>query len=55
MLQMLGQDEVESILSEQKKIKINCDFCNKLYLFDAVDAATLFTENEVITASKAIH
>lgn len=55
MLQMLGQDEVESILSEQKKIKINCDFCNKLYLFDAVDAATLFTENEVINASKAIH
>jgi molecular chaperone Hsp33 len=55
MLQMLGQDEVESILSEQEKIEINCDFCNKQYLFDAVDAATLFTENEVINASKAIH
>ncbi len=55
MLQMLGQDEVESILSEQEKIEINCDFCNKQYLFDAVDAATLFTENPVVKNSKAIH
>lgn len=55
MLQMLGQEEVESILSEQEKIEINCDFCNKQYLFDAVDAATLFTDNPVVKNSKAIH
>ena len=55
MLQMLGREEIESILSEQEKIEIHCDFCNKQYLFDAVDAATLFTEGDVIKASKAIH
>lgn len=55
MLQMLGQDEVESILSEQEKIEINCDFCNKQYLFDAVDAATLFIDNPVVKNSKSVH
>ncbi len=55
MLQMLGKDEVESIIAEQNQVKINCDYCNKEYLFDAVDAATLFTDSEVIKASKAIH
>jgi molecular chaperone Hsp33 len=55
MLQMLGKDEVESIIAEQNQVKINCDYCNKEYLFDAVDAATLFTDNEVVKASKAIH
>jgi molecular chaperone Hsp33 len=55
MLQMLGQDEVESILSEQEKIEIHCDFCNKQYLFDAVDAATLFIDNPIVDNSKIIH
>jgi molecular chaperone Hsp33 len=55
MLQMLGREEVESILSEQEKIEIHCDFCNKQYLFDAVDAATLFTDGDVIKVSQAIH
>lgn len=55
MLQMLGQEEVESILSEQEKIEIHCDFCNKQYLFDAVDAATLFIDNPILKNSKVIH
>lgn len=55
MLQMLGREEIESILSEQEMIEIHCDFCNKQYLFDAVDAATLFADGDVMKASKAIH
>jgi molecular chaperone Hsp33 len=55
MLQMLGQDEVESILAEQEKVEVNCDFCNKQYAFDAVDAATLFASNTVIKSNKSIH
>jgi molecular chaperone Hsp33 len=55
MLQMLGIEEIESILSEQEEIDIHCDFCNKQYLFDAVDAATLFANGDVIKTSKAIH
>lgn len=43
MLKMLGQEEVESALSEQGKLGINCDFCGKHYEYDAVDCAQLFT------------
>jgi molecular chaperone Hsp33 len=55
MLQMLGKNEVESILIEQEKIKVNCDFCNKEYAFDAVDAATLFASNPVLKSNQLIH
>jgi molecular chaperone Hsp33 len=55
MLQMLGKNEVESILIEQEKIKVNCDFCNKEYAFDAVDAATLFASNPVLKSNQSIH
>jgi molecular chaperone Hsp33 len=42
MLTMLGQTEVESILEEQGSIQIHCDFCNKHYVFDEVEALQLF-------------
>lgn len=42
MLQMLGRDEIESILSEQEYIEVACNFCGKPYQFDAVDSAQLF-------------
>lgn len=47
MLRMLGRDEVESILAEQGNIEIHCDFCNRLYAFDPVDAAQLFSEDAI--------
>jgi len=55
MLQMLGKDEVESIIAEQEKVEVHCDYCNKLYTFDVVDAASIFTENNMPKASKSIH
>jgi len=42
MLRNLGQDEVESILSEQGKVEVGCDFCGRQYLFDPIDADELF-------------
>jgi molecular chaperone Hsp33 len=42
MLQMLGKEEVDSILIEQGAISVNCEYCNLKYGFDAVDAASLF-------------
>ena len=47
MLRMLGREEVESILAEQGNIEIHCDFCNRLYAFDPVDAAQLFSEDAI--------
>jgi molecular chaperone Hsp33 len=45
MLQSLGVDEVKSILAEQGVVEVRCDFCNRAYEFDAVDAAKLFAQS----------
>jgi molecular chaperone Hsp33 len=42
MLKMLGQQEVESALTDLGELGINCDFCGKHYAFDKVDCAQLF-------------
>jgi len=42
MLVSLGRGELEQILAEQGSIKVNCEFCNQLYQFDAADIAALF-------------
>ena len=47
MLRLLGMQEVESILAELGKIDVNCDFCNKKYVFDALDVSHAFNENAV--------
>src|SRR5690606_16986980 len=36
MLRMLGQDEVQQILTEREHIDVSCNFCGKPYRFDAV-------------------
>lgn len=55
MLRMLGEDEIDSILAERENIEVNCDFCNKQYLFDAVDAAALFANEITINIGKSKH
>jgi molecular chaperone Hsp33 len=42
LLRGMGPDEVESILAEQGAVTVTCEFCQKPYRFDAVDAAQLF-------------
>ena len=48
MLKMLGQDEVESALTELGELGINCDFCGKHYAFDKVDCAQLFATDSPV-------
>jgi molecular chaperone Hsp33 len=48
MLKTLGANEVESILAERQNVKVNCDYCNTAYEFDAVDSASLFVEAALI-------
>lgn len=43
MLQSLGKEEVDNIVKEQGEVEIACEFCGHQYVFDAVDAALLFT------------
>jgi molecular chaperone Hsp33 len=47
VLQSLGEVEVQSILSEQGRVEVRCDFCNRAYAFDAVDVARLFAPGVV--------
>lgn len=49
MLEMLGEDEVDSVIEEQGSVQINCDFCNKLYVFDEADTHALFHPEPVQT------
>ena len=55
MLRLLGAEEVNSILAEQGNIDVNCNFCNKHYAFDTVDAAALFASESVVKLSNSTH
>lgn len=56
MLRGLGQEEVQSIIEEQNKIEVGCEFCGQQYRFDAIDAAELFiAPQEQGPASSAVH
>jgi len=43
MLKSLGADEVDGIVVEQGRVEVACEFCGKLYHYDAVDVGELFT------------
>ena len=55
MLRLLGKQEIESILAELGKIEVNCDFCNKHYSFDAVDAAQILAAEVAVSLSAVKH
>src|SRR5271170_3105047 len=42
MLQGLGEAETRAVLAERGEVEVRCDFCNRAYVFDAVDVARLF-------------
>ncbi|MES2887274.1 MAG: Hsp33 family molecular chaperone HslO [Pseudomonadota bacterium] len=55
MLRSLGADEVHSILEEQGRIDVACEFCGLGYGFDAVDAEALFSTVPPLPGSGAVH
>ncbi len=48
VLIMLGHAEVLSILEEQHRVETSCDFCGKVYEFDAVDCEQLFAAQNLL-------
>ena len=52
---MLGAAEVESIIAESGEVKVNCDFCGKPYVFDAVDSAQLFIQGNTHSNNHSTH
>ena len=55
MLRMLGLDEVRSIVAERGGIEVSCDFCNRRYDFDAVDAEQLFATQVLLDPDPTRH
>jgi molecular chaperone Hsp33 len=55
MLQGLGEAETRSILEERGEVEVRCDFCNRAYVFDAVDAARLFNAGVAGEGGSSVH
>jgi molecular chaperone Hsp33 len=55
MLQGLGEAETRSILAERGEVEVRCDFCNRAYVFDAVDVGRLFNKGAASDASSSVH
>lgn len=55
MLRSLGPAEVRSILEDEGKVKVACEFCNQKYQFDSVDVEQIFAAAVAPDASKTRH
>ena len=55
MLRMLGRGEVRSIIAEQGAVEVCCEFCNKRYALDPVDAEQIFAADVVTPAASTRH
>lgn len=55
VLRMLGREEVESILAEQGRVSVACEFCGNRYEFDPVDAGQLFAGEPAFPTSLTRH
>ena len=52
MLRMLGLAEVRSILEERDTVEVTCEFCNRAYRYDSVDAEQLFASSHPAQPSR---
>jgi molecular chaperone Hsp33 len=55
MLQSLGEAETHSVLIERGEVEVRCDFCNRAYVFDAVDVAQLFNAGVASDSGSSVH
>lgn len=55
MLQGLGEAETRSVIAERGKVEVQCDFCNRAYVFDAVDVAQLFKAAVAADSGSSVH
>jgi molecular chaperone Hsp33 len=55
MLQGLGEQETRSVIAERGKVEVQCDFCNRAYIFDAVDVEQLFKAPVAAETGGSVH
>lgn len=55
ILHSLGEAEVRDIVRERGDVEVQCEFCNRAYTFDAVDAARLFAALHQPSVPPGVH
>jgi len=55
MLRSLGEAESRSVVEEQGQVEVRCDFCNRAYVFDAIDIEQLFKSDMAGDGSASLH
>lgn len=51
----MGKDELNSIVAEVGSVDVTCDFCSKVFSYDAVDVETMFATAVPVEAGKTQH
>jgi len=46
VLRALGQGDLESLIEERKRVSVHCEFCDAEFVFDAIDVAQLFLDDQ---------
>ncbi len=54
-LKSLGSDEVSEVLAERGCVEVTCEFCNRRYVLDKVDADALFAPSPPHVGSRSVH
>jgi molecular chaperone Hsp33 len=54
-LRMLGRDEIAALIAEEGRVEVRCEFCNRAYAYDAVDAEALFAGLPPTEESPTVH
>ena len=52
---ILGKEEAESELKDKQSIVVTCDFCNEEYIFDRIDVAKIFSDDNQPPGDTHLH
>ena len=55
MLRMIGRDEAQSVLDEQGELRVDCEFCNQAYVFDAPALEAVFGAGNLFGGTQTRH
>lgn len=57
VIRSLGKEEADGIIADEGAIRITCDFCNTVYIYDLSDITIIFESlcADMETVSKSIH
>ncbi len=55
MLRMIGREEAQSVLDEQGELRVDCEFCNQPYEFDAAALDEVFGAGNLFGGTQTRH